>query len=72
MNKGKSEALQNKRKKFKFTTKFTIYRLPPRPRKVLIKILKSLLLMAELLSLSLCLCSMSARPLMTEMVPFYI
>ena len=29
MNKGKSEALQNKRKKFKFTTKFTIYRLPP-------------------------------------------
>ena len=75
MNKGKSEALQNKRKKFKFTTKFTIYRLPPpppRPRKVLIKILKSLLLMAELLSLSLCLCCMSARPLMTEMVPFYM
>ena len=31
MNKGKSEALQNKRKKFKFTTKFTIYRLPPPP-----------------------------------------
>ena len=29
MNKGKSEALQNKRKKFKFTTKFTIYRPPP-------------------------------------------
>ena len=31
MNKGKSEALQNKRKKVKFTTKFTIYRLPPPP-----------------------------------------
>ena len=38
----------------------------------MIKILKSrlLMLMAELLSFSLCLCSMSSRPLMTEMVPF--
>ena len=70
MNKGKSEALQNKRKKVQIYHQ--IYHLSPRPRKVLIKILKSLLLMAELLSLSLCLCSMSARPLMTEMVPFYI
>ena len=72
MNKGKSEALQNKWKEVQIYHQIYHLSPPPRPRKVLIKILKSRLLMAELLSLSLCLCSMSARPLMTETVLFYI